>query len=413
MENLLFIDDEKGLKTSYNELYDFLSNKEPIICNYKGSDKIKFFRHFIKAACYSKDILLLDSNFSNEELGYLIGPRYNSDIKNIKPTKISCLKDMVEKLKNSKTNITIFTSGTTGRPKSITHKLNLLIRQVRIGDKYQKNTWGFAYNPRHMAGLQVFLQAILNQNLMIELFEKSRKSIFNSIQKYNISHISATPTFYRLLQPVEHSFANVIRISIGGERSDPNLQKKIRQLFPNAKLNNIYASTESGSLLSSKGEGFTIPKLHKQTIKIVNNELQLHSSLVGKGTELEKNNSYPWYSTGDLIEWIDKKNGFFKFSSRKNELINSGGYKINPSEVEQYILKFEDIIGAVVYGKDNSILGKIVCCDIVKKANSSIDEHTIRHFLKNKIKDYKIPRIINFIDKLNFNRTGKLKKNNE
>ena len=117
-----------------------------------------------------------------------------------------------------------------------------LTRSVRTGDKYKNQVWAYAYNPTHMAGLQVFFQAFENQNTLINVFNQSREYVYQQIKAMNITHMSATPTFYRLLLPFEDAYDSVIRVTLGGEKSDQHLYDSIKKIFPNAKINNVYAS---------------------------------------------------------------------------------------------------------------------------------------------------------------------------
>ena len=59
------------------------------------------------------------------------------------------------------------------------------------------------------------------------------------------------------------------------------------------------------------------------------------------------------------MEWVDETAGLFRFKSRRNELINVGGYKVNPNEVEKEITAVAGVLQAVVYGKVNSVLGNV------------------------------------------------------
>ncbi|MDZ7795644.1 MAG: hypothetical protein U5N56_00735 [Candidatus Marinimicrobia bacterium] len=93
--------------------------------------------------------------------------------------------------------------------------------------------------------------------------------------------ISATPTFYRLLLPSKNVFKNVMRVTSGGEKLDNKTIEYLHQLFPNAKITNVYASTEAGTLFASKADVFTIKADMKKYVKIENNELLIHNSFIG------------------------------------------------------------------------------------------------------------------------------------
>lgn len=385
---------------SYEELLNEINNSTNYYPYLQTESLYDFWINFIKAIAAGKEITLIDSDITD------IIQKEKSK-KNVKISlHFNCLSELINACFNSHSLITIFTSGTTGQPKKIDHNIKNLARSVRIGEKYVNQIWGFAYNPTHMAGIQVFLQAFANLNPLINIFNQPREGIYKVIEEYGITHISATPTFYRLLMPFEKEFTNVQRITFGGEKSDENLYENIRRIFPNAKINNIYASTEAGFLFVSKGENFIIPENIRDKIKIIDNELLVHYSLLGSSDNLKLDNEY--YHTGDLIEWVNYEKGEFKFKSRKNELINIGGYKVNPNEVEEALEKMTEIKQAIVYGKKNSVLGNVLCADIV--LNKPITEIDIRNNLSKILQDFKIPRRIRFIDEIELTRTGKIKR---
>jgi acyl-coenzyme A synthetase/AMP-(fatty) acid ligase len=355
----------------------------------------------------NQPLVLLDSDLSPHEIDEVDEKMINISVP-LKKLYFSSVEDVIAQLNRSVSEITLFTSGTTGQPKKVTHTVSSLIRSIKVSEQYKNQVWAFAYNPAHMAGLQVFFQAFENKNTLVNLFNASRVEIYGAIEKYRITHISATPTFYRLLSPVERKYEHVQRVTLGGEKSDQKLHNVIMQIFPNAKINNIYASTEAGSLFVAKGEYFQIPESLINKIKIEEDELLLHKSLLGESDSFDFSEDY--YKTGDLIEWIDKNTGLFRFKSRKNELINVGGYKVNPEEIENIITQIGGVEQAIVYGKPNSVLGNILCADVKLEKNISLSELYIRQYLIGKLQDYKIPRKIQFVESFKITRTGKIKR---
>ncbi|MFH0735705.1 MAG: AMP-binding protein [bacterium] len=369
------------------------------------------FKHIIISLIIGKEIILLDSDFTDSELLNLTGySEYEEFTEVIDKSSFSLLSNkgmLIEKLKNSVYDwkVTLFTSGTTGIPKKVTHKFNSITRFVKITERNSNSIWGFAYNPTHMAGIQVFLQALFNGNSIVRLFGLSAKEIQKELKESKITHVSATPTFYKLLLPCVDIFPSLIRITCGGEKFSEKTKKQLVDIFPNAKITNVYASTEAGTLFASDNDIFTIKPEYEQFIRVEDDELIIHSSLMGS-SEI---NIKEWYYTSDLIETITEKPLKFRFISRKSDMINVGGYKVNPLEVEEAILTFPEINNVRVYSKSNSVLGNIVCCEIVCD-NKQINELSIRTFLQSKIQEFKIPRIIRFVDELSTTRTGKTKR---
>ena len=173
-------------------------------------------------------------------------------------------------------------------------------------------------------------------------------------------------------------------------------------------MNNVYASTEAGSLFAAKDDCFLIPANIRDKFRVVNDELLIHKSLLGQSDSFAFDGEY--YHSGDLIEWVNEAEGLFRFKSRKNELINVGGYKVNPGEVEDAINAIEGVQQSVVYGRANSILGNIVVAEVKLVEGASLTDLEIRKVLASQIQDFKVPRKIQIVNELSMTRTGKLKR---
>jgi acyl-coenzyme A synthetase/AMP-(fatty) acid ligase len=259
-----------------------------------------------------------------------------------------------------------------------------------------------------MAGTQVFFQALMNQSTMVNVFGEPREIVYQQIERYGITHISATPTFYRMLMPFEKAYPSVKRVTLGGEKSDKQLYEHICKIFPNAKVNNVYASTEAGSLFAAKDDCFQIPANIRDKFRVEHDELLIHKSLLGQSDSFAFDGEY--YHSGDLIEWVNETEGLFRFKSRKNELINVGGYKVNPGEVEDAINAIEGVQQSLVYGRANSILGNIVVAEVKLVEGAALTDLDIRKVLANQLQDFKVPRKIQIVNELSMTRTGKLKR---
>lgn len=392
---------------SYQRLLDDINASLNYCRCFRAPDLYSFFRNLVKGIVAGKNLTLIDSDITAAEIPGLEECEINKP-EEIGASHLNSVEELIDAIANSKTEFTIFTSGTTGQPKKVVHTIGTLTRNVRCSEQHESDVWGFAYNPTHMAGLQVFFQAIENGNTLINVFSLQRDEALSKIEKHQVTHISATPTFYRMLLPFEKEYGSVKRITFGGEKSDVRLYDNISKIFPKAKITNVYASTEAGSLFASCGDNFKIPQSIIDKIKIEDNELLLHHSILGDSESFTFDNDY--YHTGDIIEWIDEAQGIFRFLSRKNELINVGGYKVNPGEVEDAILTIPGVKETLVYGKKNSILGNILCADIVKEPESELDGLAVKMKLAEALQDFKIPRRIKFVEEMEVTRTGKLRR---
>lgn len=402
----MIIDTNLNKSLFYSEILNRVNRDGYYYESWLYENLYEYIINFIKALSSNEDIILLDKDFSSSELEKLGFYDQVEKRKKIGKNKFDDITQLFSSFRNSISKIYIYTSGTTGAPKKVTHSVNSLTRMTRIGEKYDLDVWGLAYNPTHMAGLQVLFQSILNSNTIIYLFDKSLRTINEEIEKYGITHISATPTFYRMLVSDSRVFNNVKRVTLGGEKSNDKLLTDLRRTFPNAKINNIYASTEFGSLFVTDGDVFRVPDSLKDQVKVIDNELFMDSTLLPD----QKLREDDWFPTGDIVELISSKPLSFKFISRKNTKINVGGYMVNPTEVEDAIRQVRGILDTRVYSRENSVLGNILCAKIVLENNSTLTKKDLKRFLNTKLQEFKIPAVIEFTNQIDRTRSGKIKR---
>jgi len=329
----------------------------------------------------------------------------------------------------SRGELGIMTSGSTGAPKLVWHGMDSLTRGVRVAERHADDVWGLAYHPAHFAGLQVLFQALANQNTLVRLFGLEPAAVQRAIEQHQVTHLSATPTFLNLLCTQDScSHPAVKRITTGGERLPAPLIHRIARMFPNAKLTNVYASTETGSLLAGDGEYFTIPQALQTKVRIIDGELAVHQSLLAKSLRTQGTGRIDgeFFLTGDQVEQLELVNDTvpvqdtsaggipagenslrFRFLGRRQDEINVGGFKVNPLEVEELLLAMDEVAGARVYGRANSVTSYLVACDLVLRPGQSLSTLQIRERLSPVLASYKVPRIVNIVDSLPTTYSGK------
>ncbi|MFJ7735970.1 class I adenylate-forming enzyme family protein [Lysinibacillus sp. NPDC097287] len=377
----------------------------------KDNHPYEVFLAIIHSLLYDYPIEVLDGDFSEKEMSELaIDANAITRINKIEDRfNFYDMDEIVRRIKEiDKGHLTLYTSGTTGRPKKVSHSFLTLTRNVKMHRKFENDVWAFAYNPTHMAGLQVLFQAFLNQNTLIYIFGESMKKVSELLEEYEVTNISATGTFYRNVLPYlqKNTYQMVKRVTFGGEKFDLFLEEKLKAVFPNAKMRNIYASTEAGSLFAAQSDTFEIREEHRQWVKITTQqELCIHRSLLGQSASLSLEDE--WFHTGDLVEMIDGTH--FKFLSRQSDMINVGGYKVNPLEVENLLVQVPGVIDIVVKSKKNSVTGELLVADVIKSDDADEKElkKEIKQFAATHLQEWKVPRIIKFVDELPITRTGK------
>lgn len=341
-------------------------------------------------------------------------------------SKLTSQQDWCSSMLESTSKIQLTTSGTTGTPKAVSHSIKTLTRGVRTGQDHQHDVWALAYPIGHLSGVQVLFQALCNRNTIVQLFGLSAEAAHLAIERYGITHISCTPTFLKLLSSGVHSHAAVKRLTTGGECCETSTAQAVCRLFPNAKHRNIYALTEVGNLLIGNGEEFSVPSELQNLIKIEEGSLAIHPSLLVGSVEPQSsvqeygnakpkneastNDIYDWFMTGDLVEVITESPLSFRFVARENDIINVGGYKVVPQQVESELLKSPAVQQVVVFGKKNSVTGQIVACRVVVEPEEDFDQVAIRKQLSEVLPRYAVPRIFTVVDFLPMMSTGKLSR---
>lgn len=406
-----FLQDRAGSHScSYAELIADLNAGPHALPDYiYSSSTYEIFKSCILAILLERTITLLDSDFTESELNQMLpagcGREQSQQVQLSQP--IGSVDELLHRLQTaSGARIGFYTSGSTGTPRRVEHCISRLMASVQCAPKHRSAVWAMAYNPTHIAGFQVFLQALLNGSTLVNVFGLARSQVLAALQQYEVTHISATPTFYRLLLPLDQPLPLVQRVSFGGEALNDTLLEQMRALFPAAQFRNIYALTEAGTVLLAQGEVFGIQPGLESLVRIEADELYIHADLMGELSDRTAVGE-DWYATGDRVEIISQSPLRFKLLERRYAWINVGGYKVDPSEVEAVLCAYPGVTTAHVYSKANSLLGQLICCDLVA---SGVDESGLREYLNQHLQSFKIPRIIHYVDALEQTRTGKLKR---
>lgn len=317
---------------------------------------------------------------------------------------------------SSPSRITLYTSGTTGTPKPITQSLTNLTRAVQISPKHENDVWGLTYQPTKIAALQVLLQAVCNNNTIVNLSGLPAADARHAIRRYRITHLSATPTYYRLLAANLEPFSDIKAVTVGGEVCDASLRKRLEQLFPNARFRNVYASSELGTLLHSSDDCFVVPDSLRHAVRVQEGRLWIHKDHVAVNLQAQCENEF--WDSGDEVELLQENPLRFRITGRRTDWINVGGVKINPHDVEHALNQIPGILDARVFGVANSVTGQLVAAEITLASTRDaalgepMNVAVIRAHLHGKLPHHAIPRIIHFREGLAVSTSGKKERMN-
>ena len=346
---------------------------------------------------------------------------HGNDIKTVALSDKRTKHPIINQLQNNRNaGLILFSSGSTGKPKAMVHNLDNLLT-VYKNKKLKKLNILIFLTFDHIGGLNTLLNALSMGSSIIIPDRRDPDYICSLIEKYEINVLPTSPTFLNLIlisnAHTRYNLDSLRMITYGTETMPESLLHRLKNVFSKAKLLQTFGTSETGiAQTSSKTSNSTLMKIDDPNLeyKIVEGELWLKSKTQTLGYLNYKMDSFTedgWFKTGDMVRATE--DGYLKIIGRNKEIINVGGEKVLPSEVESALFLMPEIVDCMVYGEKNVITGQIVVADVVLKADTDIKnlKYKIRNFCGDKLESYKIPIKINIVGSTNFgNRYKKIRR---
>jgi len=318
----------------------------------------------------------------------------------------------------------MLTSGTTGTPKMVVHTLDSLTAAIKIDrDRNDPIVWGTFYDIRRYGGLQIFLRAVLGgTSFVLSDAAEPMAAHLKRLGRHRVTHLTGTPSHWRwaLLTPGARAIApKYVRLS--GEIADQAILDNLRAFFPSAKIGHAYASTEAGVgfEVDDEREGFPAGMIGSGAVdmKVVDGSLFIRSIRTAArylgcetGPLLDADG---FADTGDIVELRDDR---YFFIGRRGGIINVGGLKVHPEEVEAVINRHPEVSMSLVRSRKNPITGAIVVADVVLRAEHGEAERAaalkreIMQACRDRLPQHKVPAAIRFVPTLDVSATGKMSR---
>jgi acyl-coenzyme A synthetase/AMP-(fatty) acid ligase len=317
----------------------------------------------------------------------------------------------------------LLTSGTTGRPKLVVHTLASLAGAIAESRPADGMVWSTFYDIRRYGGLQIFLRAALTgTSLVLSSAQETTADFLARAGAHGVTHISGTPSHWR--RASMSSSAHLIApeyVRLSGEIADQSILNHLRSLYPLARIAHAFATTEAGVVFDVNDGlmGFpadVIEQTPHVVMKIENRSLRVRSGRTARCYLGDHNHAIQdaegFVDTGDVLELRD---GRYHFVGRGDGMINVGGMKVYPEEVEAVINGHPQVQMSLVRTKKNPITGALVVADVVLKvasepASTDMGElhHDILRLCRETLPSHKVPAAINFVPALAVAETGKL-----
>lgn len=320
----------------------------------------------------------------------------------------------------------LFTSGTVGAPKLVSHSLASLTAPIkRRASPDHSIVWATFYDIRRYGGLQIFLRAVLDGgSFVLSDTNEPVGDFLTRLGRHGVTRISGTPSHWRralMSSSAQAMSPNYVRLS--GEIADQTVLDRLAACYPQAHIGHAYASTEAGVGFEVDDglEGFptdVIEKPGEVEMKVVDGSLRIRSRRVadrylGSSAMLADDDGF--IDTGDMLE---RRGNRYYFVGRRGGIINVGGLKIHPEEIEAVINRHPMVRMSLVRPKKSPVTGSIVLADVVleqeaRQTRSELQiKNDIMELCRKTLARHKVPASITFVPSLDVAATGKLTRRN-
>ena len=291
----------------------------------------------------------------------------------------------------------VFTSGSTGKPKAILQDCEQVMKKfVEL-----RNSWRTVLFllMDHFGGFNTFLSTFAYLGVAVCPEKRTAESVAQVIQESRADLLPTTPTFLNLMiaSNVHKSYdlSSIKLITYGTELMSKTTLQKVSEIFPLSKLKQTYGLSELGVLRSkSESEDSVWVKVGGAGFetKVIDGILWIRSeaNMIGYLNAPSPFDDEGWMCTGDQVE---VQGDYIRFLGRKAEIINVGGKKVFPIEVETVLLEADNIHSATVYGVSHPIMGQVPNARISLKKDENKEDlvERLRKYCNERLAKYKVP----------------------
>lgn len=314
-----------------------------------------------------------------------------------------CPKDVRNPLilqlrQTSEPGLVLFSSGSTGKSKAVLHNFTKLLDKFKPSRRRLRTMNFLLFD--HIGGVNTLFYTISNGGVVIATQERNPDVVCKLIERHRVELLPTTPTFLNLLLISElyrhYDLSSLKLITYGTEVMPEAVLKRLHRALPQAELLQTYGLSELGILRSKSkssdslwlkvgGDGFET--------KVVDGILWVRadSAMMGYLNAPQPFTDDGWLITGDAVQMDGE---YIRILGRRSEIINVGGEKVYPAEVESLLQTMEGVEEVVVTGEANPITGQIVKAQVRVKTGETVAEFRkrMRQFCREKLASYKIPQ---------------------
>ena len=334
------------------------------------------------------------------------------------PTGVCARHALYDRLRAERhPGLVLFTSGSTGGPKAALHDWVRLLEKYREPRKRLRTLLFLLFD--HIGGVDTLFQALSNGSTVIVPRDRTPDGVCQAIERHRAEVLPASPSFLSLLLLSDadrrHDLSSLSYITYGAEVMPEPVLQRLAARFPDVTLLQKYGLTEVGTLRSHSdsneslwvrvgGKGF-------QT-RIVDGMLQIRatSTMLGYLNAESPFTDDGWLITGDAVE---RHGDYIRILGRASDVINVGGQKVYPAEVESVVQELDDVAEVAVRGERHPFTGQIVVAHVRPRGDIAAHEleQRIRVHCRARLAPYKVPmRVVVADETLSTDRDKKIRR---
>ncbi len=297
----------------------------------------------------------------------------------------------------------LYSSGSTGASKAAVHDLSFLLDKFKV-PRQSKCTITFLLFD-HIGGINTLLYTLSNAGCVVTAEDRSPESVCRAIERHHVEILPTSPTFLNLLLLSEaykkHDLSSLELVTYGTEVMPESTLKRFCALFPDLRTQQTYGLSEVGILRSkSKASNSLWVKVggegYQTRIADGMLEIKAKSAMLGYLNAPSPFTPDGWFITGDAVE-VDGE--YIRILGRKSEMINVGGAKVFPAEVENVIQQMDGVEDVAVTGEMNAITGHLIKARVKLTTAETLPEFRKRmnEFCKDRLERFKIPQKVELV----------------
>lgn len=318
--------------------------------------------------------------------------------------------------KLSHPGLVLFTSGTSGEPKAVVHDFVKLLEKFEVKKKALRTLNFLLFD--HWGGLNTMFHTLSNGGTVIALRKREPQVVCSYIEKHRIEILPASPTFLNLLLLSEefrnYDLSSLQLITYGTEPMPEHTLKRLKGVFPYVRLQQTYGLIELGVLRSkSKSNDSLWVKIGGEgyDTRVVDGllEIKADSAMLGYLNAPSPFTEDGWFKTGDKVETDGE---YLKILGRESEIINVGGEKVYPAEVESVIQEMDNVAEVTVFKEKNPLIGNIVCAKVrlLNKEDKKEVIFRIKQYCRSKLQSFKVPVRVHIDDEKQYGERFKKRR---